>query len=454
MASLIFSTLLLGASHVAAQIGGAYPPPDGMTNIGVDPELASLIGSLQNAPTSTDREYLVLNSGNTYVYDFINSPLTGPPGKGGAFTLAYAGNYPAAISNNMAGAFFMLAPCGMIAPHTHPRGTEVLYLIAGGPMRFGINFEAGGPTQYEFLQTGQAVMLPQGSMHYGGVLGCDPTVVIAMFNSEDPGFMLTQFAFFGFDEEAIQASLGTIGALPVDPTAFPLPLNLGFESCLQRCGITQDYDISGLSKLQVMQAAFAAYAARVASGNLSTFTPGAYDNGPQDYAAAVPQLKQVPGAATIGNVSAIFADGNGGVYVKPGAAAPAPASGSGSSSGSNSGSSGSGSTTTTTPATTNSNTTAPAAAGNGTVSRISGFAADNEGSSGGDSGKLKSYKIATYTLAGITGLFLITTLGLLYTLSKGSSGPKRPSTRSRSGPFSSPLLSREQPYDRVEKDGH
>lgn len=424
IASLLFSTLLLGASHVAAQIGGANAPPDGITNIGVDPELASLIGSLQNAPTSTDREYLVLNSGNTYVYDFINSPLTGPPGKGGAFTLGYAGNFPGVIGNGMAGAFFMLAPCGMIAPHTHPRGTEVLYLIAGGPMRFGINFEAGGPTQYEFLQTGQAVMLPQGSMHYGGVLGCDPTVVIAMFNSEDPGFMLTQFAFFGFDEEAIQATLGTIGALPVDPTIFPLPLNLGFESCLQRCGITQDYDISGLSKLQVMQAAFGAYAARVASGNLSTFTPGAYDNGPQDYAPAVPQLKQVSGAETIGNVSAIFADGKGGVYVKkPTAAAPAAA-----------------------------NTTTITANVTSGV-KVSGFAADNEVEGSSGSGKLKSYRIATYVLAGITGFFLITTVGLLYALTKGSSS-KRPSTRTRSGPFSSPLLSREQPYDRVEKDGH
>jgi hypothetical protein len=181
-------------------------------------------------------------------------------------------------------------------------------------VRFGINFEAGGPVDYEFLQTGQAVMLPKGSMHYGGVLGCDPTFVVAMFDNADPGFNLAHFAFFGFDQEAISASLGTIGMKPVDPATFPGALNIGFEGCVQRCGISRDYDISSLSKLQIMQAAFSAYTARVTSGNLSTFTPGSYVNGPQDYAAGVPQLLQVQGADTIGNVSAIFADGNGGVF--------------------------------------------------------------------------------------------------------------------------------------------
>ncbi|KAH8928624.1 hypothetical protein BT69DRAFT_1212492 [Atractiella rhizophila] len=156
----------------------------------------------------------------------LGDSILGAPGQGGFFTLAGQGNWPAAVENGMAVAYFVLSPCGMIGPHVHPRGTEWLYLATGGPMRFGINFEAGGPVDYEFLQTGQAVMLPKGSMHYGGVLGCDPTFVVAMFDNADPGFNLAHFAFFGFDQEAISASLGTIGMKPVDRVSPPLS---GFE---------------------------------------------------------------------------------------------------------------------------------------------------------------------------------------------------------------------------------
>ncbi|KAH8928501.1 hypothetical protein BT69DRAFT_1346586 [Atractiella rhizophila] len=204
----------------------------------------------------------------------------------------------------MSAAFFVLGPCGQIAPHSHPRGTEFLYLIAGGPMRFGINFEAGGPVAYEFLQPGQAVMLPAGSMHYGGVLGCDPSVVIAMFNSEDPGFQLTNFAFFGFDNEAISASLGQAGATILDPSTFPNALNLGFESCRAQCNLPDDYDISTLSKLQVIEAAFAAFSERQKSGNLDTTASSNYTNGPSDFAAGLPLPPKVSGDSTIGGYSA------------------------------------------------------------------------------------------------------------------------------------------------------
>ncbi|KAH8928163.1 RmlC-like cupin [Atractiella rhizophila] len=253
------------------------------------------------APTAVDRENMIDKAGESYIFDFLGSPLTGGTGKDGFFTLASAGNFPAAIGTGMSAAFFALGPCSTISPHHHPRATEFLYLIAGGPMRFGINFEAGGPysdgnaVRYEYVQPGQAIMLPQGSMHYGAVLGCDPTVVVSMFNSEDPGFQLENTALFSFDDEQIKAALGIVGALPVDVANFPAPLQLGFESCLEACQIPPEYDISTVTKLQVMEAAISALSGRAQAGSLNTLDTTDYKNGPSDFKPGVPlQVRPVP----------------------------------------------------------------------------------------------------------------------------------------------------------------
>ncbi|KAH8924586.1 hypothetical protein BT69DRAFT_68736 [Atractiella rhizophila] len=174
----------------------------------------------------------------------------------------------------MASVVLVLAPCAVIQPHYQPRANEIGYLISGGPVRWATQFEAGEPLDYEFLQVGQALMLRKGSMHYGLVLGCDLTLVLAAFDVEDPGFNLVPFAFWCFDYEAIAASHGTYGVQPVDFSQFPQPLNLGAQQCLDRCGIDRSaFDVGWTTKLQLMQASFTIYAKQVLASNLSTFEP-------------------------------------------------------------------------------------------------------------------------------------------------------------------------------------
>ncbi|KAH8917823.1 hypothetical protein BT69DRAFT_1338760 [Atractiella rhizophila] len=192
----------------------------------------------------------IVESGNGFTFDFINSPVNLFNGKGGTFTLADDSDYPGGIGSGMASVVLVLAPCAMIQPHYQPRVNEIGYLISGGPMRWATQFEAGEPLVYEFLQVGQALMLPKGSMHYGLVLGCDPTLV---------------GRFRGFDDETIAASEGTYGVQPVDFSQLPQPLNLGAQQCLDRGGIDRSaFDVGQTTKL---------HAKRVLAGNLSTFEP-------------------------------------------------------------------------------------------------------------------------------------------------------------------------------------
>ncbi|KAH8923509.1 RmlC-like cupin [Atractiella rhizophila] len=261
-------------------------PPDGALPTGNDPAKAPLIKALKAAPTFVDMENMLQSAGESYVFDFMHSPLTGSAGKDGFRTLAYNGNFPASVGSGMAVAWFALGPCGDIPPHSHPRGSEIMFLVSGGPMRFGISLEAGGPTVYEYLRIGQSITLPQGSIHYGTNLGCDPTTIVSMFNSEDAGLVLTANTFFGFDDESIAASLG-LQHSPVDVSTIPAVLNIGTQTCTKQCGLSPDFDISTVSKLQVMEASLAAFANRLAAGDLNTTASSNYSNGASDFPPAV-----------------------------------------------------------------------------------------------------------------------------------------------------------------------
>ncbi|KAH8919119.1 hypothetical protein BT69DRAFT_517872 [Atractiella rhizophila] len=177
----VTSLIATSISSVLAVDIQTAPPPDGIVPFGINSELAPLIQDLVTTPIQAVRYQKIVESGNGFTFDFINSPVNLFNGKGGTFTLADDSDYPGGIGSGMASVVLVLAPCAMIQPHYQPRANEIGYLISGGPMRWATQFEAGGPLDYEFLQVGQALMLPKGSMHYGLVLGCDPTLVLAAF---------------------------------------------------------------------------------------------------------------------------------------------------------------------------------------------------------------------------------------------------------------------------------
>ena len=74
----------------------------------------------------------------------------------------------------------------MNTPHTHPRATEILYLVSG-EMETGFIEENGARFVHNVLTKGQGTLFPQGSIHYQINTGCDPVLFVAALNNEDPG---------------------------------------------------------------------------------------------------------------------------------------------------------------------------------------------------------------------------------------------------------------------------
>lgn len=163
----------------------------------------------------------------------------------------------------------------MNTPHTHPRATELLYLVTG-EMEAGFIEENGARFVKNTLTSGQGTLFPQGSIHYQLNTGCDPVLFVAALSDEDPGTSqiaqrcefhshllvpcpLTLFpTVFGLPLNVTQATLGDIGLQEVDNLStgvggrrtrsgasltnflqVPDSMAIGIDMCLQKCGLTR-----------------------------------------------------------------------------------------------------------------------------------------------------------------------------------------------------------------------
>lgn len=75
----------------------------------------------------------------------------------------------------------------MNTPHTHPRATELLYVVSDGQMEAGFIEENDARFVINTLTQGQGTIFPEGSVHFQVNLGCEPLTFVAAFNDEDPG---------------------------------------------------------------------------------------------------------------------------------------------------------------------------------------------------------------------------------------------------------------------------
>lgn len=139
-----------------------------------------------------------------------------------------------------------LEPCGINTPHIHPRATEFLLLVEGSGLRFGSFLENGlvslGQNQEVAgtLDRYQATAFPSGSLHYQFNNGCQKAVLVAGFNSDDPGTSSAAQGFFSLNPEVVNATLGPAvsfaGGRPEElPKLIPESLAQDVRSCLARC---------------------------------------------------------------------------------------------------------------------------------------------------------------------------------------------------------------------------
>lgn len=226
--ALIFSTLT-AAACISAQ---------NTTNTNATTKAAELLDGLQKAPTRLAR-LNVLKNNTDWMFDFTTGFGT-TRSAGGNVTSANVANFPALFANGIAMTIAQMEPCGMNTPHTHPRATEMLYLVSG-TMEVGFIEENGARFVKNTLTKGQGTLFPQGSVHYQVNTGCDPVLFVAALNNEDPGSIQIAQRFFGLPPDVAQATLGDIGLQEVNDLSGGIPDNMaiGVDRCLQKCGLTR-----------------------------------------------------------------------------------------------------------------------------------------------------------------------------------------------------------------------
>jgi oxalate decarboxylase/phosphoglucose isomerase-like protein (cupin superfamily) len=189
--------------------------------------------ALLTAPNEVAREALLNDS--QFVFDFthaVNGIVQGP---GGKLVSALRTNFPAIIGHGVAMTLGTIDACGINLPHTHPRATEITFVVSGS-FQVGFFQENGARFIGNTLQPGMATIFPQGSIHFQLNLGCDTAVFVAAFNNEDPGVQTTAQTFFGLPANVVEASLNITS---VDDLAAYLPANpaIAMQQCRTACGL-------------------------------------------------------------------------------------------------------------------------------------------------------------------------------------------------------------------------
>lgn len=140
---------------------------------------------------------------------------------------------------------------GLDSMHIHNRATEMVVLVAGGPLKTSFVMEDGStdPVQAT-IGLYQGVIRPQGSVHWEFDDNCAPAVFVSGLSNEDPGVSRTAQNFFVNPGDLVDADMGYPEFLDgVDMKKYyqslPRAFALGAQECLTRCGLKYNANATG-----------------------------------------------------------------------------------------------------------------------------------------------------------------------------------------------------------------
>jgi oxalate decarboxylase/phosphoglucose isomerase-like protein (cupin superfamily) len=171
-----------------------------------------------------------------FVFDRFKAPLTvGSGGQGNFMTLD---TFPALKNMGVSASTFDILPCGIILPHVHPRGNEIFYVLRGGFLT-GFLEENGGRYIENNITVGQAVLFPQGLIHYVQNLGCQNATFLAMYSHEDAGGLTISTRMFDItNQQALTSTFNQPESVinQIRASVRPTPAS-GVGECRRRCGL-------------------------------------------------------------------------------------------------------------------------------------------------------------------------------------------------------------------------
>ncbi|GLJ36190.1 hypothetical protein SUGI_0726300 [Cryptomeria japonica] len=122
---------------------------------------------------------------------FTNGDVT--VDSGGVRAATTVDRFPATKSQGLQYVRFKMVPCGVNLPHTHPRATEMLTLISGGPLQVGF-VDTQGEAFIDILHPGDVTIFPRGTMHFELNVGFEEADYISALNSQNPGVMTSSMS--------------------------------------------------------------------------------------------------------------------------------------------------------------------------------------------------------------------------------------------------------------------
>ncbi|OAE24124.1 hypothetical protein AXG93_2752s1380 [Marchantia polymorpha subsp. ruderalis] len=135
---------------------------------------------------------------------FANGDVT--TGSGGVRAALDIGKFPGLTSEGLTVVQFKMVPCGENVPHTHPRATELLSLISGGPLQAGF-VDTKGETHINILYPGDLIVFPRGLLHFELNVGTEIAFYISALNSQNPGTLDAAGAVLQLPERAAAIAL-------------------------------------------------------------------------------------------------------------------------------------------------------------------------------------------------------------------------------------------------------
>lgn len=102
-------------------------------------------------------------------------------------TRVFAGtNFPGFNTQGLAAVRVEYAPGGLVAPHEHPRASEVFFVVKGANVSVGF-VDTNGTLWPVTLQAGDLFVFPRAMVHFALNAGTEEAISYSVLNSQNPG---------------------------------------------------------------------------------------------------------------------------------------------------------------------------------------------------------------------------------------------------------------------------
>jgi quercetin dioxygenase-like cupin family protein len=132
---------------------------------------------------------------NDFVFHGLATPGNTKNAAGSFVTPAFAAQFPGLNTLGISMARLDFAQGGLVPPHTHPRATEILFVVEGSLL---VGFVSTNNQLFAAtVNQGDVFVFPRGLLHFELNVGKGQAIAIAALNSQNPGVQAQAAALFG-----------------------------------------------------------------------------------------------------------------------------------------------------------------------------------------------------------------------------------------------------------------